>query len=93
MRQALRRALEQDRFTARELSAELGVPEKDVAHHLEHLQRSLARERRRLAVEPAECLACGYRFTRRRRLTRPTSCPECRATRIAPPAFSVEADR
>jgi predicted Zn-ribbon and HTH transcriptional regulator len=89
VRQALRRALEDDRWTARELSAELSVREKDVAAHLEHLQRSLERQEARLVVIPAECLACGYRFERRRRLTCPGSCPECRSSRIAAPAFTI----
>jgi len=82
-------ALEQDGWTARELSAELGVREKDVATHLEHLRRSLEREGRRLVVTPAECLACSYRFETRRRLSCPGSCPQCRSTHIAAPAFSI----
>jgi len=71
-------------------SAAVGLQEKDVAEHLAHLSRSLAHSRERLVVEPASCLACGYRFSDRTRLTRPGACPSCRSTRIEPPVFRVE---
>lgn len=89
IRQALRRTLADGAWTARELSTELGIAERDVVPHLEHLQRSLLRERQRLHVEPAECLACGFRFVRRKRLSRPGACPKCRSRRITPPAFAI----
>jgi predicted Zn-ribbon and HTH transcriptional regulator len=89
VRAALRRALARGPATARDLSAEVGVREKDVAEHLAHLARTLEREGGRLVVEPAACLACGFRFSGRTRLTRPGACPECRSTRIDPPVFSL----
>lgn len=76
-------------LTARELSALVGIPEKDVAGHLEHLEKSLKAGGASLDVLPAECLACGFVFRDRKRLTRPGSCPECRSTRIDPPAFRI----
>lgn len=90
-REALRRALRDGGpATARELSQVAGIREKDVAQHLEHLARSLAHRGERLVVEPASCLACGYAFRDRTRLTRPGACPSCRSTRIDPPAFRIE---
>lgn len=93
VRTALREALAapgaEAGLTARELSAQVGISEKDVAEHLEHLTRSLRAEGAALEVVPAQCLACGYVFTDRRRLTRPGACPSCRATRIDPPAFRL----
>jgi transcriptional regulator len=76
-------------FTARELSARVGISEKDVAGHLEHLEKSLRAGGAALEVLPAECLACGFVFRDRKRLSRPGSCPECRSTRLAPPAFRI----
>ena len=76
-------------LTARELSARVGISEKDVAGHLEHLEKSLKAGGAALTVLPAECLACGFVFRERKRLSRPGSCPECRATRIEPPAFLI----
>lgn len=90
-RAALHAALLGRALTARELSARTSMREKDVAQHLEHLEKSVRREGGRLVVEPAKCLACGFEFKTRGRFTTPGSCPECRSERIAPPAFRIEA--
>ncbi len=91
LRQALLDALRAGPATARDLSGLIGISEKDVPAHLEHLQRSLRHGAERLVVEPACCTACGYTFSKRRKLTRPSACPNCRAQRIEPPVFHVEA--
>ncbi|HLL00613.1 MAG TPA: transcriptional regulator [Myxococcaceae bacterium] len=78
-------------LTARELSGAVGIPEKDVAEHLLHLDKSLKALGGRLEVLPAECLACGFVFRDRKRFTRPGACPQCRATRIDAPAFRLGA--
>ncbi|MBN2497475.1 MAG: transcriptional regulator [Deltaproteobacteria bacterium] len=83
------RHLREGPLTARELSGLIGIREREVPAHLEHLQRSLRRTSERLQVEPAECLSCGYLFADRKRLTRPGACPRCRAQRIAAPVFSI----
>ncbi len=90
VREALRRTLCEGPATARDLSAAVGVRERDIAEHLAHLSRSLSHDGERLVVEPASCVACGYRFSDRIRLTRPGACPRCRSTRIDPPVFRVE---
>lgn len=82
----LMRARETD---ARELSQALGLTEKEVYGHLEHIRRSTAAAGETLVVTPSECLACGYVFADRRRLTRPGRCPRCRASRVSPPAFRI----
>lgn len=90
VRETLRKALRDAPATARDLSALAGVRERDVAGHLAHLERSLAHSGERLAVQPASCIACGYGFRDRTRLTRPGACPRCRSTRIDPPVFRIE---
>jgi predicted Zn-ribbon and HTH transcriptional regulator len=90
VRQSILRHLEEGPLTARELSGRVHIREKEVIGHLEHLQRSLRRAGGRLVLDAAECLACGYRFAGRQRLTRPSACPRCRAQRIAAPVFRVE---
>lgn len=90
VREAIRAALRAGAATARDLSAEVGIREKDVAEHLAHLARSLPHRGERLVVEPATCIACGYAFRTRERLSRPGACPRCRSTRIDPPSFRVE---
>lgn len=90
-RQAIRGHLSRDARTARELSSLVGLPEKDVVAHLEHLDRSLRAAGVRLVVEPARCLACGFTFRDRRRLSKPSACPRCRATHVSAPLFAVGA--
>jgi predicted Zn-ribbon and HTH transcriptional regulator len=75
--------------SAHELSEVLGVAEREIVPHLEHLERSLKNENERLIVEPCECAACGFVFRERDRLTRPGKCPHCRATRVRPPRFRI----
>lgn len=89
VREDLRAALEQGRFTAHQLSAQVGIAEREVVGHLEHLDRTLRREGRRLGVEPARCEACDYVFADRRRFTRPSRCPKCRGEHLSPPWFFV----
>jgi predicted Zn-ribbon and HTH transcriptional regulator len=92
VRESLAVALRHGPVTARELSAQVGVRERDVAEHLEHLAQSLEARGERLRVEPASCIECGYVFRSRDRLSRPSACPKCRSTRIDPPAFSIDGD-
>lgn len=89
MRQSLDRALRAGPVTARDLSQLVGIPEHDVAGHLEHLERSLKGRRERLLTEPAACLDCGFAFTHRHRYTRPGGCPNCRGRRISLPRFRI----
>jgi transcriptional regulator len=90
VRASLAEVLREGPATARELSERVSIREKDVAEHLEHLERSLRAKGERLAIEPAACIACGYAFADRRRLTRPGRCPECGSERIDPPAYRIE---
>lgn len=88
-REALHEALRAGFRTARELSAELSLRERDVLEHLAHLERSLDTSDEWLEVEPARCVGCGYTFDDRTRLGKPGRCPRCRATRITLPRFRV----
>jgi predicted Zn-ribbon and HTH transcriptional regulator len=89
LRESLRRALREQPATLRELSGALGVPEKELGEHIEHLERSLRREGERLVIEPPRCLACGFEFRERTRSARPGRCPQCKGTRISYPRFSI----
>jgi predicted Zn-ribbon and HTH transcriptional regulator len=81
--------LERGPLSALELSGLVGIPEKDVAGHLEHIRTSLHRTGKRLAVQPAECAKCAFLFDKRERFTRPSRCPVCRSESIHPPLFSL----
>ena len=81
--------LEHGLFSARDLSGQVGIPEKAVAGHLEHIRQSLHRTGRRLIVQPAECAKCGFVFEKRERLTRPSRCPVCKSESLHAPLFSL----
>jgi predicted Zn-ribbon and HTH transcriptional regulator len=89
LRQALAVALRREQLSAHELSRLVGLSEKAVADHLAHLARSLPARGERLTVNPPECLSCGYAFSDRSRLTRPSRCPICHATHLAEPRFKI----
>jgi len=89
-RQAIHRELGAAPHTTYELSALVGVREKDVVSHLEHLERSLRRSGERLTVEPACCRDCGYAFRDRRRLGRPSRCPRCHGQHLSAPVFRID---
>ncbi len=89
IRAGLRRVLGEGPLTARELSARVGISEKEVAGHLAHLARSLRQSGERLRVEPTRCLACGFVFKDRIRLDKPSRCPECKSERLAPSRFAI----
>lgn len=88
--QQLRVALEGAEFKdLKQLSAEVHIAEKELPAWLDKLGRSLKREGRRLLVEHARCIACGFEFTSRQRFDRPSRCPECRSERIVAPRLRL----
>jgi predicted Zn-ribbon and HTH transcriptional regulator len=91
LRQAILEELRRGALSARDLAARLGLREREVTPHLEHLERSLRARGERFTVLPASCLGCGYEFEDRRALSKPSRCPRCRGERIAWPRFRVEA--
>ena len=75
--------------TLKELSGEVGLSERDLPAHLQHLQRSLKHQGKKLFIEPASCLDCGFVFRDRDRFTRPGKCPECRGTHLEAPRVGL----
>ncbi len=76
-------------LSAREISAEVGISEKDVVDHLGHIRIAVRKSRERLKIIPAECKKCGFRFKKRERLNKPGKCPICRGQQIQEPFFSI----
>lgn len=77
------------RLTAREISGQVRVSEKEVTSHLEHIRRTVARTGRHLVVEPAVCQQCGFVFHKRERLTKPGKCPICHSQHLDAPLFEI----
>jgi predicted Zn-ribbon and HTH transcriptional regulator len=85
--------LEGGPVSARDISGQVGIPEKDVYGHLEHIRETLHRRGGQLEVTPAECVKCGFVFNKRERLTKPGRCPVCRGESIHAPLFSARRGR
>jgi hypothetical protein len=81
--------LEGQALSAKEISGLVGIREKEVYDHLEHIRQSLQRHERQLIVTPAACEDCGFVFRKRERLTRPGRCPVCKGEEITEPLFEV----
>ncbi len=90
VRQEIIAVLLERHSTARDLSAVVGIPEREVAGHLEHIRRTIAQSGKCLTVRPAECKKCGFVFTKRGKLTRPGKCPVCKGESIREPQFLIE---
>lgn len=73
-------------LTALEISGQVGLSEKEVLEHLEHIKIALHGG---LVVVPPLCLECGFSFRKRERLKKPGRCPVCRSERIVAPSFTV----
>uniref|UniRef100_C6E480 Transcriptional regulator containing an HTH domain fused to a Zn-ribbon-like protein n=1 Tax=Geobacter sp. (strain M21) TaxID=443144 RepID=C6E480_GEOSM len=76
-----------ENMTARDISGQVGIGEKEVLEHLEHIRIAL---RSRLAVTPSACLECGFSFRKRERLGKPGRCPVCRSERIVDPSYTID---
>jgi predicted Zn-ribbon and HTH transcriptional regulator len=82
--------LEEGPHTARELSGRVGIPEKEVYDHLDHIKKTTSKSQRKLIVTPPECKKCGFVFTKLERLRKPGKCPRCKGESIRGPMFTIE---
>jgi predicted Zn-ribbon and HTH transcriptional regulator len=89
IRQGIISLLSEQALDARDLSQELGLKEKEIYEHLAHVARSVAASGGRFVITPSQCLLCGYVFEDRRRLTRPSRCPQCRRSKLQNPSFRI----
>ena len=89
-RQKIISLLNDGELSARELSKELGLPEKEVIEHLSHIARSVSSQNKKLLITPANCLTCSYVFGDRKRLTRPGRCPQCKKSHLQSPKFRID---
>jgi len=74
---------------AKEISSAMGIGEKEVYTHLNHISRSVKRLSKKLTIKPAECFGCGYVFEKRKRFTRPSRCPICKREHIRNPMYRI----
>ena len=89
IRQQMIELLAREEMNAREISQALGIREKEVYEHLPHIGRTLAAQRKRIIVQPFQCLTCGYVFEERRRFTRPGRCPQCKNSHLQSASYRI----
>ena len=89
-RQQIIAILSEQEAGARELSKMVGVSEKDVYAHLEHIAKSVVAQRKKFVIQPSRCRICGFGFDNRRRLKRPGRCPNCKGSHLEEPVFRIE---
>jgi predicted Zn-ribbon and HTH transcriptional regulator len=89
IRQQIIALLTDNEMDAKELSQTIGVREKEVYEHLPHIARSVAAQKKKLVIQPARCLTCGYVFKNRTRFTRPGRCPHCKKSHLDQPKYRI----
>lgn len=90
VRQKIINLLQEEDYSAKELSAEAHIPEKEVYDHLSHIKKSIGHLNLHLAIQPAVCQKCGFNFVKRDKLTKPGKCPSCRNEQITSPRFEIK---
>jgi predicted Zn-ribbon and HTH transcriptional regulator len=89
IRQEISLLLENRTLSAKEISLEIRVSEKEIYAHLEHIQKTLTKRDKQFIVMPSSCKKCGFIFRKRDRLKKPGKCPVCRSESIREPSFSI----
>jgi len=82
--------LKDNELSAKEISAQIGVSEKEVYEHLEHLRKTLNKSEYHFVMRPPACRKCGFLFRKRERLKKPGRCPVCRSEVIEEPLFVIK---
>jgi len=87
VRQKIMSLLYGRQLSAKDISSEVGISEREVYEHLEHIQRTAHKH---FVVIPPVCRKCGFVFSKRERLKKPGRCPVCRSELIQEPVFSIK---
>jgi predicted Zn-ribbon and HTH transcriptional regulator len=89
IRQKIIVLLSEAEMSAREISGQIGIAEKEVTEHLAHIARSVSSLGKKIIITPAQCLTCGYEFENRKRFSRPGRCPQCKKSHLQSPRFRI----
>jgi transcriptional regulator len=89
LRRRIMAMLRQGPATAIDISQSLGISEKEVYSHLSHVARTVASDGEKLLIHPAQCLKCGFLFSKRNRFRPPGKCPCCKSTHLRKPAYEI----
>lgn len=81
--------LQSQPLSAKEISQDIGISEKEAYEHLEHIKKTVSKSGHILAITPSECNKCGFVFKKRERLKKPGKCPVCFSESISAPLFLI----
>ncbi len=91
IRQTILGILEVMVLSAKEISTQVAITEKEVYEHLEHIRKTATGKKGyKLKVYPPVCKKCGFEFIKRDKLRKPGKCPVCRSESIKEPLFSIK---
>ena len=90
IRQLIIELLSNDELTLRDLSQALSIPEKEVVGHLDHIERSVRTQGKKLVEIPYQCISCGFVFDKRGRFSKPGRCPNCRNSHIQTARYYIK---
>ena len=82
--------LEQQKMTSRQIADFFKVDVPTVLEDLKHISQTLKPLHKKLKEQPAVCNSCGFVFSSREKLSRPSKCPRCRSEDITEPLFWIE---
>ncbi len=78
-------------YSLSHLAKLLEMTPKEVATDLQHLSKTLKHSGDlELLMVPAQCRSCGFQFSHKKHLTKPSKCPQCKSTWIEEPAFTIK---
>lgn len=90
IRQKIISVLRANTLTAREISREVMISEREVYDHLEHIQKTMNKKDQPFIVIPALCRRCGFEFKKRDKMKKPGKCPVCKGSFIKDPLFCLK---
>lgn len=71
-----------------EISGMLRVSEREAVFHLGHALES-ASAKYQIEVTPAHCKSCGFVFWERKKVGKPSRCPQCKASRVEAASYYI----
>ena len=89
IRQQIISLLDGNILTAKDISADIRISEKEVYEHLEHIQKTVNKAEHRFTIQASVCRQCGFTFRKRDKLRKPGKCPVCRSEIIQEPLFGI----
>jgi len=75
--------------TPYDISGELRISEREAADHLSHAIVT-AKRKYKVEVTPAVCRSCGFTFSDRKKVKKPSRCPRCKEGRVESARYSIK---